>query len=933
MTNSVQQDWPWPGSRWWKFDFHTHTPASTDTPWARQDLQLSHEEWLLKFMAAGIDCVAVTDHNSGEWIDPLKATYAEMKQQADNGNPPADFRELMLFPGMEISANSGVHVLAIFGPEATTSDIDSLRGAVGYTGTKGDSDGETNKSVAEVIAEVMRAGAIPIPAHADADKGLLRVNAGTQQCALSASTVKQALEVEGLLAVEWCDLNSVYPQAVKKLARPLARVVGSDCHSFQGDAVPGSRYTWIKMASPTIEGLRLALLDGNGISVRRSDEGDFEPFDTPAHFITGIEIENARFMGNGSPEHLSFAPYYNALIGGRGTGKSTVIHAMRLASRRDGDLQRLGEDSEPRRQFERFRKVVSGRDGEGALRDNTEICLEMMREGVAHRLRWRQDGSGVVVEEKGNDGQWTPSSSQTINAERFPIRLFSQGQIAAMAGDSRQALLDVIDETANIGEKHRAFEEAKRTWFAQQARLRELDGRLKERPELERKLADLVHKLEAFTQSHHADVLKSHQRALRQRREIDGALSQLQAMPGRIESLIQELLLDDWPDGIFDPVQDADILKWRSSAEQSLAEASKAIAGVAQGLMEKAQELNQDERLLQWRQRAEQAEANYKALQTTLAGQGVTDPQEFGHLVQQRQQLEGQIKALDQVQQDQERLQSESKAQFQRVLAARKAITEARKSFVTDTLETNEFVRMEVVPFGFDSRAIEQSLRELLDAQDDRFGNDILLFENGEPASGLAYELSAAADRDATLEQIKDRLIQNAAGFGGHFHNYLQRKLEKPELVDHVRCWFPEDDLRIEYSRSGDGRDWTAITQGSQGQRSAALLAFLLAFGDEPLILDQPEDDLDNHLIYELIVRQIRENKLRRQLIIVTHNPNVVVNGDAEMVHAFDFRGGQCRVVNKGALQEKPVREEVCRVMEGGHEAFARRWARLGREV
>ena len=933
MTNSVQPDWLWPGSRWWKFDFHTHTPASADTPWAKQNLQLSHEEWLLKFMAAGIDCVAVTDHNSGEWIDPLKAAYAGMKQQADNGNPPTGFRELTLFPGIEISANGGVHVLAIFGPEATTSDIDSLRGAVGYTGTKGDSDGETSKSVAEVIAEVMRAGAIPIPAHADADKGLLRVNPGTQQCALSANMVKQALEVEGLLAVEWCDLNSSYPQAVENLTRPLARVLGSDCHSFQEDAVPGSRFTWIKMASPAIEGLRLALLDGNGISVRRSDDGVFEPSDTPDHFITGIEIGNARYMGNGSPEQLAFTPYYNALIGGRGTGKSTVIHALRLATRRDGDLQRLGEDSEPRRQFERFRKVVSGRDGEGALRNNTEIHLEMMREGVAQRLRWRQDGEGVVVEERGNDTQWVPSASQTVNAERFPIRLFSQGQIAALAGDSRQALLDVIDEAANIGEKHRAFEESKRTWFAQQARLRELDGRLKERPELERKLADLVHKLEAFTQSHHADVLKSHQRALRQRREIDGALSQLQAMPGRIESLIQDLLLDDWPDGIFDPVQDADILKWRSSAEQSLAEASKEIAGIAQGLAQNAQALNQDERLLQWRQRADQAEANYKALQATLAEQGVADPQAFGQLVQQRQQLEGQIKALDQVRQDRERLQTESEAQFQRVLAARKLITEARDHFVEDTLQTNKFVRMKVVSFGFDARAIEQSLRELLDAPDDRFGNDILLFENGEPSSGLAFEFSTATDRDAVLEQIKTRLIHNAAGFGGHFRNYLQRKLDKPEFADHVRCWFPEDDLRIEYSRKGDGSDWSPITQGSQGQRSAALLAFLLAFGDEPLILDQPEDDLDNHLIYELIVRQIRENKLRRQLIIVTHNPNVVVNGDAEMVHAFDFRSGQCRVINKGALQERPVREEVCRVMEGGREAFARRWARLGRDI
>ena len=86
-------------------------------------------------------------------------------------------------------------------------------------------------------------------------------------------------------------------------------------------------------------------------------------------------------------------------------------------------------------------------------------------------------------------------------------------------------------------------------------------------------------------------------------------------------------------------------------------------------------------------------------------------------------------------------------------------------------------------------------------------------------------------------------------------------------------------------------------------------------------------------IIYELIVRQILSNKQRRQLIIVTHNPNIVVNGDAEMVHALDFRRGQCRVVEKGALQEKDLREQVCRIMEGGREAFSRRWERLGREV
>ena len=230
---------------------------------------------------------------------------------------------------------------------------------------------------------------------------------------------------------------------------------------------------------------------------------------------------------------------------------------------------------------------------------------------------------------------------------------------------------------------------------------------------------------------------------------------------------------------------------------------------------------------------------------------------------------------------------------------------------------------------------MERSLREVLECQDDRFERDILRYGATESNGGLAFDLANSKDdeKEDLLAKVKRRLVDGDATLGGHFRNYLERKLERPGFADHVLCWFPEDDLRIEYSRAGDGQAWTAIKQGSQGQRSAALLAFLLAFGDEPLVLDQPEDDLDNHLIYDLIVRQIRENKLRRQLIVVTHNPNVVVNGDAELVHVLDFKNGQCRVVQAGALQQKSVREEVCQVMEGGREAFSRRWARLGREV
>lgn len=932
--------WPYPGSRWWKFDFHIHTPASRDTPWYKHNLQLTPEQWLLKYMNAKIDCVAVTDHNSGAWIDKLKDTYAQMKAKADAGSPPEGFRELTIFPGVEISVSGGFHLLAIFDPDATTRTITDLLAAVGYQGTDGDSDGVTREGPEIVVQAVLDAKAIPIPAHADRPgekgKGLLALrDEDTAVSRLDANTIVGILGNEHLLAVEWEDLSRQAPECVRTRVKQFARVIGSDCHTFQGNTVPGSRYTWVKMAKPTLEGLRLALLDGNGVSIRRSDEGAFDPFKTPVHFITAIEIHSARYMGNGRAERIEITPFYNALIGGRGTGKSTFVHALRLAYGREGELESLGDNSEPLRQFKCFRKVPEARDDDGALRENTVICVELVRDGQSHRLRWRNnDRGGITVEEQDPDGEWRESQSQTVNAERFPIRLFSQGQIAAMAGERRQALLAVIDEAAQVDRLKQAFEEEKRTFLTKRARLRELEGKLAERPEVERKFAEVVRKLDAFTQAHHAEVLKALDRAQRQRRAVDQLLEQIRAFPVRIEEVEQDLILDEWPFSVFDDTSDADVLQWRKSADDAVQQARQALEQASRALAERSRVLEQDPLLAAWRERTDKAQANFDALQQTLAAQGVNDPQAFGQLVQERQCLEAQVKRLGEIKAERDTLERAIAVQWKKVVEAREAITAARAAFVRNTLYENRYVRIEVVPFGFDPRAIERGLRELLEVTDDRFQNDILAMDAaGNPTGGLAFAIPQADDRKAALDSTKKQLQTIADVFGGHFKNYLKKKLERPEFADHIQCWFPEDDLRIEYSRRADGTDWAAITQGSQGQRSAALLAFLLAFGEEPLVLDQPEDDLDNQLIYDLIVRQIRENKLRRQLVIVTHNPNIVVNGDAELVHVLDFCDGQCRVVERGALQEKLVREQVCRVMEGGREAFERRWKRLGRKV
>lgn len=85
------------GAKWWKFDFHTHTPISIDYgKGPNQDTlkRRTPREWLLDYMSKEIDCVAVTDHNSGEWIDTLKAEVNLMREENIDG-----FREIAIFPG------------------------------------------------------------------------------------------------------------------------------------------------------------------------------------------------------------------------------------------------------------------------------------------------------------------------------------------------------------------------------------------------------------------------------------------------------------------------------------------------------------------------------------------------------------------------------------------------------------------------------------------------------------------------------------------------------------------------------------------------------------------------------------------------------------------------------------------------------------------
>jgi ABC-type cobalamin/Fe3+-siderophores transport system ATPase subunit len=122
--------------------------------------------------------------------------------------------------------------------------------------------------------------------------------------------------------------------------------------------------------------------------------------------------------------------------------------------------------------------------------------------------------------------------------------------------------------------------------------------------------------------------------------------------------------------------------------------------------------------------------------------------------------------------------------------------------------------------------------------------------------------------------------------------------------------------------------DWRPIQQISPGQRATALLALALAGGTEPLVVDQPEDDLDNRYIFEEVVQVLARVCETRQVIVATHNANIPILGDAEMLVAFDATSDRGRMIAAGGLEDPKVAAVAREILEGGDEAFRARQRR-----
>ena len=881
------KEWKYPGARWWKFDFHTHTPASHDFLQGCESQvksEVTPEFWLRKFMEAGIDCVAITDHNSGEWIDNLKQGLTRL---AEDGNKPEWYRPINLFPGVEISTNGGTHLLAIFDPVKKTSDIDSLLGTVGFGGTKGTSDGVTTKSLTEVIDEVEKAGAIPIPAHVDKEKGLFQ---------LSGNTLEEVLEKKNIHAMELCSDGFNKPQIYKKKKLQWTEVRGSDTHNFRSNQF--GDFTWLKMDKPSIEGVKLALLDGPA-SVNRETQA--VPNRHSEYVIEEITVENARYMGRGSPLTCRFSPFLNTIIGGRGSGKSTLLEFMRFVLRREKEI--------PKPLIQESEKYFQTGD-EYLLLDESRLSLIYRKGSTCYRLNWSAKADSASLEAE-IENQWKAEQGEIRSL--FPAYIYSQKQIFTLAQEP-DALLDIIDRDVSV---HYEDLEQERTRLVNcyrqfEQKSGELNEKIAEKNKRTGLLNDTTRQIKQIEGSGHKEVLRNYRLRQRQLEEIKKLEKQWKQMANRLRESRDEIAPVSFDEQEFSSHQD--ILQVITDTEHKW----KAIYEAMGKLTEESQDIVSD-----WQQRKTNTEwmktlrtdvEKYEQLRAQLEKEGI-DPGKYPSLLQQQALNKKELADIKGYENALKKLDADKRQILTELQQNRENLTENRKLFLASVLKNNQSVVIKVQPFGqVWGAGVETKIRRLLQCEGQRFEKDLEALK----------QLYQGVEKITAVQAIKKRVSAIRKGdkdakdkrFSAHIKN-LPR-----ESNSNLMCWFPQDALEITF---GDNQ---SIRQGSPGQKTAALLAFILSYGAEPLLLDQPEDDLDNELIYDLIVKQLRETKSNRQIIVVTHNANIVVNGDAEMVLPL-VASGQSYVMQPASIQDAGIREKICAVLEGGQKAFEQRYKRI----
>lgn len=959
----------WPGARWLRCDVHVHTPLDPSRTFGEDVAAALHkrdkgDDAPLRVIAfrmfdacrdAGLDLVVFTDHNGVEGYRLLTPFLDEWRRDRD--------AELTVLPGVEVSvgAERVLHVLLVAGIETSAGWLDEyltilFKGNHRFNGQQPLSCGLSLQAFIDCSRDCFRKRGAPyllIPAHINRGSGIDRELRSTTedwigelkgwprfeafaqeawagfQVSGDASRVPQVNELLRRWAaafhhgkpLEW--LTDAERADVGRTHWPLLHA--SDPKRYEDI---GRRFSHLKMECPSLEGLRLALLDPES-RLRTMEEGE-PPTDHP--WITSLSVRHTDFFES---VDVRLNPNLNVVIGGRGTGKSSLVELLRHGLGRTRPEDFVEEESEVRERVERLLRAKPARDSgqtPGMLLPDHEITVGLVVANRSYRIT--QDAGGLRVAADDDD-------VAGLNARALlDPRILSQGQIAQIGRDraAQRRELDALEEADQLQERAAGRRANIEKLVQAQGRRSALLGRYATLGERQTELRRVRDQIEMLEREGSKQLLDRYRGYRAEGRWIDDSLRLLSDVSEAIAQVAEQVMETE----ATAPPDHGPSLDWttgvREQVQEALDRARGELLGVAERLLA-TQTAVRGERDTRWLPGRDEVEQHYAELRDQLSARGTSFDAHAG-LLQRRSLLERDVERLRQ-------LPGEiSDAQVE-VTRVRNELVEwhrqraANRSGMARTLADQDAdVRLEVLPFG-DREDLERQRAAWfggsgLQDRDWRVLCDFVYAEPEEAPTRLALLVSALRqDVGTTAERgaapagpTATQSLLGAAwdNLSGHF----SRALERYDVgrLDEAERFLPNDEVRTRI-RDASGT-FKPIEQGSLGQRNTAVLSLLLAAQREPLVIDQPEEDLDNQYVYDVVVDLIRKRKFLRQLILVTHNANIPVNGDAELIIRLGVRDALGYVQMAGSIDRPDVKEQVSLVMEGSAEAFRLRRQRYG---
>jgi hypothetical protein len=904
------------GNRWHKVNLHVHGEGSDPHEIVRQ---ARHSE---------IDLIAITDHQAFSRCDAvLEASHSP-------GRP------LAVLPGIEITAQEGVHILAIFPPEYSPEQRTRFLGWLGLTGT-GDTRIASNRNLADILQRIDDDGGIVVVPH-PFTQGI-----GLLDGARKLSTKKHWLESGHIRLVQIAD------DKVKYLDRDaegnwsnryvLASARTEDIRSSKYCLAPfnrtdaqtpeeiGEGCSWFRMAQLSVEGLKQVACEP------RTRISRTPPPSQRHDRILGMRVTGGYCDG----QLFRFNEALNCVVGQNYAGKSAVLDFVRFALGHEGVVQKESREN----LLSRLNGIL-GPEGtvELYLRHAGDIFV------VKRAFNPKTSGQGPTFKvESCLDAplayrfDFEQNTLLPIEDFTFPIDVYEQGRISRLREDvSRQ--LDMLDEFGNL-------REVKEERTAIVLQLNESAGSLRplyeEREQLKSDVGNLPQLKQELAEKEQLLPGEEEQRWAKAStlvQTIEGVVGDLghaiANIPDPQTAVLHERRTDlgrlfgqKAPSVSLDEVIHPEILRpWIGAVQAALADienARGAVIATVQRLKEISAELQQA-----WE---EESAKRDRRVSEQLARAGVESPKE---VIDRVAVLRREIAVIEttkqprlaEVEADIDRKEIARETLLNRLEGADREITVRRQEKareLTDALDGQIQITITAASDKTDYARILDELYERIATRDRRIQNregQLNRVVNTISPIDLARALLAKGnvrDRDGTTQTLR-----SVCDITENTQNVLCRIADNIELLNRLETVAVPDVPQILVRRRGESTYADLRTGLSPGEQSAAILTLALQTRTRPLILDQPEDELGYSYVVHLIVPKILQAKFSRQLLVVTHNANIPVLGDADYVtkmenrpHSDPARARQCVIAAAGCFESPDITDSLIE-LEGGQQAF-----------